>query len=109
MQKNDKIIVQITAVNPTYVLGIYNNYSCICHISEIKHGFVKDINDFFIVKKKYTFKILSIDEKQKQIILSYKFRTFKTHTRKQPLETASGFANLRSYVERLLEEKNNEA
>jgi general stress protein 13 len=109
MQKNEKILVQITAINPTYVLGIYKNYSCICHISEIKHGFVKDINDYFIVKQKYTFKILSINEEQKQIILSYKFKTYRVNSRKQPLETKSGFANLRSYVENILRDKNYEA
>ncbi|KHD84361.1 S1 domain-containing post-transcriptional regulator GSP13 [Heyndrickxia ginsengihumi] len=42
------------------------------HISEIKHGFVKDINDVLTVGEEVNVKILSIDEESGKISLSIK-------------------------------------
>ena len=86
-------------------------YSGLIHISEISHGFVKDINDFVKVGETIYAEILDVDDKQSQLKLSIKNITyrkvFKQTRRKKIKETSSGFSTLEYKLPLWIEEKLN--
>ena len=76
-------------------LGEY--YSGLIHISEISHGFVKDINNFVKIGETIYVEILDVDEQSCHLKLSIKNIIYKMKTKqakKKIIETKHGFYTL---------------
>lgn len=81
------------------------------HISEITHGFVKDINDYLSVGDVVKVKVLSVDEENKKVSLSIratqeppkKAAAKKTQTAPQT-NPSSGFNTLKEKLEEWIEQ-----
>jgi general stress protein 13 len=72
-------------------------YSGLIHISEISHGFVKNINDFVKIGDIISVQVLGVDEDQGQLKLSIKNIDYKMTSksrRKKIVETTTGFTTL---------------
>lgn len=72
-------------------------YSGLIHISEISHGFVKDVHDFVTIGEDIYVEILDVDHDLCQLKLSIKNITYKSNgvSKKQKIqETRSGFRTL---------------
>ncbi|MDD2592431.1 MAG: CvfD/Ygs/GSP13 family RNA-binding post-transcriptional regulator [Erysipelotrichaceae bacterium] len=96
---------------------IDENRTGLIHISEISHGFVKDINDFVNVNDRIKAKIIDVDDKNAQISLSLKALNSKVrkenikHHRK-PLVMKIGFKTIEEqlpiWIEETTKEMNND-
>lgn len=76
-------------------------YSGLIHISEISHGFVKDINDFVNIGDIIFAEILDVDEELGQLKLSIKNIEYKKNhivKRKRIKETSLGFRTLEYHL-----------
>ncbi|HPF82545.1 MAG TPA: CvfD/Ygs/GSP13 family RNA-binding post-transcriptional regulator [Bacilli bacterium] len=72
-------------------------YTGLIHISEISHGFVKDINDFLKIGETIYVEVLDIDEETLQLKLSIKnihYRKKQYITKRKIKETSLGFKTL---------------
>ncbi len=72
-------------------------YSGLIHISEISHGFVKDITDFVNIGDIIDVEVLDVDEDHFQLKLSIKNINYKRNRnikRKKIKETSLGFKTL---------------
>ena len=76
-------------------------YTGLIHISEISHGFVKDINDFIKIGDTIYVEILDVDDEQYQLKLSIKDIDYKHDGKrlKRMAETKSGFEPLKDNLE----------
>lgn len=81
--------------------GVFINldeyYSGLIHISEISHGYVKDINDFVKIGDNIFVEIIGIDEKSSHLSLSIKNINYKkkpVKTKRRIIETKLGFKTL---------------
>lgn len=62
---------KVTGIKPFGAfVALNDNVQGLVHISEVSHGFVKDINDALSVGDVVSVKILSVDEDSKKISLS---------------------------------------
>ncbi|MBA2871526.1 general stress protein 13 [Anoxybacillus calidus] len=74
---------KVTGIQPYGVfVALDEDTQGLVHISEIAHGFVKDINEHVRVGDEVTVKVLSVDEESKRISLSIKA------TESQPVKQA---------------------
>ncbi|MBC1376682.1 general stress protein 13 [Listeria sp. FSL L7-0091] len=86
-------------------VALDNSTQGLVHISEITHGFVKDIHDFLEVGQEVKVKILDIDEEKNKISLS--IRATEETPKEQPAkrkavssgENDEGFNTLRDKLE----------
>ncbi|HDM8966318.1 TPA: general stress protein 13 [Listeria innocua] len=86
-------------------VALDNSTQGLVHISEITHGFVKDIHDFLEVGQEVKVKILDIDEEKNKISLS--IRATEEAPKEQPAkkktvssgENDEGFNTLRDKLE----------
>mgnify|MGYP000096128420 CR=1 FL=1 len=72
-------------------------YSGLIHISEMSHGFVKDIHDFVKVGDIINTEILDVNDNLFQLKLSIKninYKNVKNAKKKNIIETPSGFKTL---------------
>lgn len=72
-------------------------YSGLIHISEISHGFVKDIDNFVKIGETIYVEILDVDEESCHLKLSIKNIVYKISTngkKKKIIETKHGFQTL---------------
>lgn len=72
-------------------------YTGLIHISEISHGFVKNVTDFVSIGETIYVEILSVDEEQGQLKLSIKNIEYKKKNyvpKKKIIETSLGFNTL---------------
>ena len=72
-------------------------YTGLIHISEISHGFVKDITDFVNVGDHIYVEILEVDEEEAHLKLSIKNIQYKINgkpRKRRIIETPSGFSTL---------------
>jgi len=80
-------------------------YSGLIHISEISHGFVKDIHDFMNVGDVIYVEVLDVDEQLCQLKLSIKnIRQKKVKRRNKIKETPTGFKTLEKMLPVWIEE-----
>ena len=78
-------------------VSLSDYYSGLIHISEVSHGFVKDIHDFVSIGDIIYVEILEIDEELNQLKLSIKNIKYKhkpNYNRKRIIETPLGFKTL---------------
>lgn len=72
-------------------------YSGLIHISEISHGFVKNVNDFVKIGDIISVEIIDVDSELNQLKLSIKNINYKMNTnskKRKIIETKSGFKTL---------------
>ena len=72
-------------------------YSGLIYISEISHGFVKNIHDYVDIGEDIFVKVIGVDESQNHLILSIKGIEYKKLSRQQKKkikETSLGFKTL---------------
>ncbi len=80
-------------------------YSGLIHISEISHGFVKDIRDFINVGDVINVEILDVDEQLFQLKLSIKNISYQKVKRRNKIrETPTGFKTLEKMLPHWVEE-----
>ena len=115
--KKGKIVRGTVTGIETYgvFLSFDEYYSGLIHISEISHGFVRDINEFVKIGDTIFVEILDVDEKLNHLKLSIKNIDYKQDhivRKKVIVETGSGFKvlshNLPIWIDEYLkkEEKN---
>jgi len=82
-------------------------YSGLIHISEVSHGFVKDINDYFKIGEEIKAKVLDVDEDLFQVKLSIKDVNYKVKpkNRTKIIEKGSGFEILKLNLDKWISEK----
>ncbi|WP_164668280.1 S1 domain-containing post-transcriptional regulator GSP13 [Virgibacillus doumboii] len=81
------------------------------HISEVTHGYVKDINDHLAVGDEVKVKVLNVDEENSKVSLSIRATEEppknrpKPHTNQAPKQEAnSGFNTLKDKLEEWIEQ-----
>lgn len=82
-------------------------YSGLIHISEISHGFVKNVSDYVNIGDVINVEILDVDESLGQLKLSIKnidYKKSKTTRRKKIIETSLGFSTLAYHLPIWIEE-----
>ena len=101
-------------------IALDDNKQGLVHISEITHGYVKNIYDYFHIGDEVTVKVLAIDEKNGKISLSLKAVTEAEETREKQrlqeknkvrleklLESSNdGFRSLKEKLNEWIEEQN---
>ena len=89
-------------------VSFYEFYSGLIHISEISHGFVRNINDYVKMGDTIYTEILEVDEEQAHLKLSIKNISYKnnnTRKNKKINETPMGFTTLEYKLPKWIEEK----
>jgi general stress protein 13 len=82
-------------------------YSGLIHISEISHGFVKNVSDYVNVGDVINVEVLDIDEELSQLKLSIKNIDYKKNNiskRKKIIETNLGFSTLAYHLPNWIDE-----
>lgn len=82
-------------------------YSGLIHISEISHGFVKNISDYVNIGDVINVEILDVDESLGQLKLSIKnidYKKSNASRRKKIIETSLGFSTLAYHLPFWIEE-----
>jgi len=72
MQIGDTVFGKVTGIKNYGAFVQVGEYAGLIHISEFSDDFVKDINSIVQLGEKVAAKIVGIDEKNKQLKLSYK-------------------------------------
>lgn len=82
-------------------------YSGLIHISEISHGFVRNIEDYVTLGETIKVKVVDVDEEVGQVKLSIKDIEYKkVRPRRMKIEeVGSGFGILSSHLNEWIEEK----
>ncbi len=82
-------------------------YNGLIHISEISHGFVKNINDFVTLGETIKVKVVHVDEELCQVKLSIKDINYrKVRPKRMRIEeVGSGFEILRDNLDKWIKEK----
>ena len=95
---NDVIEVTVTGIQKYGAFVLINDtYDGLIHISEISHGFVKNITDFVHIGDLIFVEILDVDEELGHLKLSIKNIEYKKKVvvrRKRIRETSLGFKTL---------------
>lgn len=82
-------------------------YSGLIHISEISHGFVKNVSDYVNIGDVINVEILEVDESLGQLKLSIKnidYRKSNATRRRKIIETSLGFSTLAYHLPIWIEE-----
>ena len=83
-------------------------YSGLIHISEISHGFVKNVADYVSVGDVINVEILEVDEELGQLKLSIKnidYKKSNINKRRKIKETSLGFASLAYHLPLWIDEE----
>ena len=86
-------------------ISLKDNYTGLVHISEISTGFVSDIRDYFKEGDTVEAKIIDVDNKDKKIKLSIKYRTKDEDYNKTIKEVGSGFEVLKDNLDGWISDK----
>lgn len=90
--------------------GVFVNlddyYTGLIHISEISHGFVRDINDFVSLGDTIRVKVIDVDDESFHVKLSIKDINYKSLAPKRMKieEVGSGFGVLKDNLENWIDE-----
>ena len=107
--KEGKVVkATVTGIEPYGIfVSLDEYYSGLVHISEISHGFVKDIHTFVKIGDTINVQILDVDEKTNHLRLSIKNINYKNiglQKKKIIQETTHGFETLRYQLPTWIEE-----
>ena len=92
----------VTGIEPYGVfVNLDDYYSGLIHISEISHGFVKDVNDYVHLGDPIKAKVIDVDDDTFHVKLSIKDINHKTNLRKREKisEVGSGFGILKDNLD----------
>lgn len=97
---NDIIEVKVTSiVEYGFFVTMNDDYSGLCHISEISNEFVSNINDYVHENELIYAQILEIDHENKQMKLSIKDIYYKTENDNNHIvESRRGFLPLKNML-----------
>ncbi|MBQ6546397.1 MAG: S1 RNA-binding domain-containing protein [Bacilli bacterium] len=90
--------------------GVFVNlddyYTGLIHISEISHGFVRDVNDFVSLGDTIKVKVIDVDDESFHVKLSIKDVNYKSLARKKVdiQEVGSGFGILEDNLPKWIDE-----
>ena len=84
-------------------LSLEDGYVGLIHISEITRGFVANINNYLKKGDSVEAKVVFVDEKNKKLNLSIKYRTKKRSTEIE--EVGNGFLPLKEKLDSWINEK----
>lgn len=111
LEVGQQITGKVTGIQPYGAfVSIGENIQGLVHISEITHGFVKDINDHLSVGDSVTVEIINIDEKNNKYSLSIKATTAaptkkkKQKQRQVKSEQTTGFNTMEAELKQWLEQ-----
>lgn len=106
-QINNIIQVNVSAIEPYGAFVVIDDeYNGLIHISEINGKFIRNIEEYFNVGDVLSAKILSINEKDKQIKLTLKGVNNKFKRKRDNLEeTKLGFELLEDLLPKWVDEK----
>jgi general stress protein 13 len=83
-KKGEILTGKVTGIQPYGAfIGLDDETQGLVHISEIKHGFVKDIHDILAIGEEVRVKVLNIDEEKGKISLSIRALDDDQHTEKR--------------------------
>lgn len=106
---------KITGIKPYGAFVQFEDgVSGLIHISEISHGFVKDVNNFVKVGEYVMLKVIDIDKDNKQLRLSYKALNSNVRKRIKRAKFLGlpnnelGFASLAEALPNWIKEKEND-
>lgn len=110
--KEGKIVKGVVSGIETYgaFVTLDEYYTGLIHISEISHGFVRNITDFINIGDIINVEILEIDENLNHLKLSIKnilYKPKKTQRRKKLEETPLGFKTLAYKLPKWIENATN--
>lgn len=107
-ERGDIIRGTVTGVeNYGIFVSIDDEYTGLIHISEISHGYVKNVNDFVKIGDIINVEVLDVDDKNNHIKLSIKNINYKNTPRirrKKIHETPHGFSTLAKKLPEWIEE-----
>lgn len=105
---------KVTGIQPYGAfVAVQNNFQGLVHISEITHGYVKDINDHLQIGETVNVKVLHIDEENQKISLSIratqekpkqKVKAPKRKPNKEQHMESTGFNTLKDKLEKWIEQ-----
>ncbi|MUK90034.1 general stress protein 13 [Ornithinibacillus sp. L9] len=106
---------KVTGIQPYGAFVALNDeVQGLVHISEVTHGYVKDINEHLSIGDEVNVKILSVDEKNNKVSLSIRATEEppkkrpkaqpKKQVKQQVEETNSGFNTLKEKLEEWIEQ-----
>lgn len=107
---------KVTGIQPYGAfVALNDDVQGLVHISEVTHGYVKDINEHLTVGDNVNVKVLNVDEKSKKVSLSIRAteeapKQQRQPSRQQPTVTqqqgdgSAGFNSLKGKLEEWLEQ-----
>lgn len=105
---------KVTGIQPYGAFVALNDeVQGLVHISEVKHGYVKDINEHLTVGDEVKVKVLNVDEEKNKVSLSIRAteeapkrtaRPQKSNPVKQQDDDTSGFNSLKDKLEEWIEQ-----
>ena len=89
-------------------INLDDGYTGLVHISEISNGFVSDIYNFFDIGEEVFVKVLDVDDEDKKLKLSIKYRTEGIKVDKGIREIGTGFKPLKDNLDGWIDKKKTE-
>ncbi|MFA5691985.1 MAG: S1 RNA-binding domain-containing protein [Acholeplasmataceae bacterium] len=105
MQVNDRILCLITGIKPYGIFVSYKDYQGLIHISEVSDRYIPDLNLVFNLGEKIYATILSINEEDKQLSLSYKNALLIDGKVLKQVDIKIGFKTLRKQLNKWIKEE----
>lgn len=106
---------EITGIKPYGAfVSFKDGVTGLIHISEISHGFVKDVNNYVKIKDHVMLKVIDIDKENKQLRLSYKALNSNSRKRQKKVKyyglpkNEIGFSSLAENLTKWVKEKEND-
>ena len=105
----DIVKCQVTGISSYgFFVKVDENFTGLCHISEISYDFVPDIYEFVHQDEIIYAQILDVDKKNKQLKLSIKDIYYKTEDDGRIIESRKGFSPLKEMLPVWINEKMSE-
>ena len=81
-----------------FFVKINDEYTGLCHISEISYDFISDIHNYVHINEIIYAQVIDIDEENKQLKLSIKDIYYKTENDGRIIESRKGFSTLKKML-----------
>lgn len=106
MNVGDIVLAKVTGITKYGFFIEVNNYSGLCHISDISNKYVDDINRYVSIEDKIYVLITDINDDIKQLKVSIKDISYNEFTNNKIIkETKKGFLPLKEMLPVWIEEK----
>ncbi len=105
MKVNDRILCLITGIKPYGIFVSYKDYQGLIHISEVSDRYISDLKQVFMEGEKIYATVLTINEEEKQLSLSYKNALLIDDRVLKQVDIKIGFKSLRKELNNWIKEK----